>query len=239
MQGLKLTAPPLCCSEDLPPAQDQPSFPTSPPGPRYEVTEPEDTTGQAKRRATSSTTGNRVGPQVSCTELSSDAAASIPPLSHAATITVVCCLRCFVTIVLLCTRDCKRKRWNQHVWVCLFLALYVVNISFIFIVSRTQLWRYEKRKHQEAATAAGADIADLPPPPKKKYKSHKTHQCSTCHKVLSSKYGPTNSSISVHTFLVETGHSQYKGSWYCPDKETVSLTEWKELQINAWRNVAS
>ena len=88
MQGLELTAPPLCCSKHLLPAQDQPSFPSSPPGPHHEVTEPEDTTGQAKRRATSS----RVSPQVLCTGLSRDAAASIPSLSHV-TVTVVGYLR--------------------------------------------------------------------------------------------------------------------------------------------------
>ncbi|XP_065898953.1 uncharacterized protein [Dysidea avara] len=54
MQGLKLTVPSLCSSKNLPPVQDQPSSSPPPPEPHHQITEPEDTTGQARKRTISS-----------------------------------------------------------------------------------------------------------------------------------------------------------------------------------------
>ena len=75
MQGLELTAPPLC-SKNLPPAQDQPSSPP-PPQPHYQIIEPEDTTGQARKR-TISNSGTLGNSQVVCRKLNYEEAASIP-----------------------------------------------------------------------------------------------------------------------------------------------------------------
>ena len=54
MQGLELPAPPLLAATELPPAHDQPLSPPTPPGTAHELPEPQlqDTTGQARRRAT-------------------------------------------------------------------------------------------------------------------------------------------------------------------------------------------
>ncbi|XP_065903579.1 uncharacterized protein [Dysidea avara] len=61
-------------------------------------------------------------------------------------------------------------------------------------VSRTTLWRREKKRIAQAA-AAGVDQ----PMPQKK---HKKHGCRQCHQPLSA----------------ETNHAQYYGKWYCPNK---------------------
>ena len=78
MQGLELPAPPLLAETDLPPAREQPSSPPAPPGPVHHFTEPQDTTGQARRRATAGS-GQRVGPRVLC---------RIIPASHPGTSSV-------------------------------------------------------------------------------------------------------------------------------------------------------
>ena len=62
MQGLELPAPSLLAETDLPPAREQAS---SPPAPVHQFPEPQDTTGQARKRATAGS-GQRVGPQVLC-----------------------------------------------------------------------------------------------------------------------------------------------------------------------------
>ena len=74
MQGLELPAPPLLAEADLPPAREQPLSPPAPPGPVHRFPEPDDTTGQARRRANAGS-GLRVGPRVLCTVVSS---ASLP-----------------------------------------------------------------------------------------------------------------------------------------------------------------
>ena len=63
MQGLYLPNPPPVATTDLPPAQEQPLAPPTPPGPSHQFAEPEDTTGQARIR-TSTGLGTRVGPRV-------------------------------------------------------------------------------------------------------------------------------------------------------------------------------
>ena len=65
MQGLQLPNPPLLAATDLPPAHQQPLSPPTPPGPFHEFSEPEDTTGQARRRTTTGS-GTRGGPRVLC-----------------------------------------------------------------------------------------------------------------------------------------------------------------------------
>ena len=77
MQGLELPAPPLLAEADLPPAREQPLSPPAPPGPVHRFPEPDDTTGQARRRANAGS-GLRVGPRVLCTVVSS---ASLPGTS--------------------------------------------------------------------------------------------------------------------------------------------------------------
>ena len=49
--GLELPALPLLDETDLPPAHKQPLSPPTPPGPVHRFPEPDDTTGQARRRA--------------------------------------------------------------------------------------------------------------------------------------------------------------------------------------------
>ena len=69
MQGLELPAPPLLAAAELLPAHDQPLSPPTPPGTVHKFPEPEDTTGQARRRATTSSI-TPMGPQVLCRVLS-------------------------------------------------------------------------------------------------------------------------------------------------------------------------
>ena len=76
MQGLKLTVPSLCSSKNLPPVQDQPSSSPPPPEPHHQITEPEDTTGQARKRTISSS-GTLGNSQVMYRKLSYEEAASI------------------------------------------------------------------------------------------------------------------------------------------------------------------
>ena len=66
MQALELPSPPLLAETDLPPAREQPLSPPVSPGPVHQFPEPDDTTGQARRRATTGT-GLHVGLQVLCT----------------------------------------------------------------------------------------------------------------------------------------------------------------------------
>ena len=65
MQVLELPEPSLVASTNLPPACDLPLCPPTPPGPLHEFPEPEDTTGQARVRATTGFSA-RVGTQVLC-----------------------------------------------------------------------------------------------------------------------------------------------------------------------------
>ena len=53
-RGLELPASPLLAATELPPrpAHDQPLSPPTPPRTAYEFPEPQDTTGQARRRGT-------------------------------------------------------------------------------------------------------------------------------------------------------------------------------------------
>ena len=64
MQGLELPSPPLLAETDLPPACEQPLSPPVLPGSVHQFPEPDDTTGQARRRAT---TGMGVFVWVLCT----------------------------------------------------------------------------------------------------------------------------------------------------------------------------
>ena len=74
MQGLELPNPPLVAATDLLPAHDQPSSPPTPPGPVYQFPEPEDTTGQARRRATTGLgTATCMPPRVLCRVVSTSA----------------------------------------------------------------------------------------------------------------------------------------------------------------------
>jgi len=85
MQGLELPNPPLLASTDLPPACDQPSSPPTPPGPVHNFPEPEDTTGQARKRATVSS-GIHVGQQIMYRVVS----VSAPNISNSVTVIPVC-----------------------------------------------------------------------------------------------------------------------------------------------------
>jgi len=120
MQGLELKAPPLC-SEDLPPPLDQPCFPASPPGPHHEVTEPEDTTGQAERMATSGTR-TRVGPRVLVSVLSSDVAASLPA-------SVVGCLFCNNLLMVYLLGITRGRRGAITTYKC---VLYITHCTLYY-----------------------------------------------------------------------------------------------------------
>ena len=61
MQGLELPAPPLLAETDLPHACEQPLSLPAPPEPVHRFPEPDDTTGQARRKATAGS-GLCVGP---------------------------------------------------------------------------------------------------------------------------------------------------------------------------------
>ena len=70
MHGLELPASPLLAATELPPrpAHDQPlspPTPPTPPGTAYEFPEPQDTTGQARRRGTTGSSAH-MGPQGLC-----------------------------------------------------------------------------------------------------------------------------------------------------------------------------
>ena len=69
MQGLELPAPPLLAATELPPAHDLPLCPPTPPGTAHKFPEPQDTTGQARRRANTGLS-TRKGSQVLCKILS-------------------------------------------------------------------------------------------------------------------------------------------------------------------------
>lgn len=73
-QGLELSAPPLCAQEDLTPANQQPLSLPTPPAPFHQFPQPEDTSGQARRRGD----GTQMGARVMCTIVPS---ASQPSLS--------------------------------------------------------------------------------------------------------------------------------------------------------------
>ena len=72
MQGLELPDPPLLATTNLLPAHEQPLSPPLPPGPAHEFLRPEDTTGQARRRAAISS-GTCVGQQILCRVVSASA----------------------------------------------------------------------------------------------------------------------------------------------------------------------
>ena len=76
MQGLELSAPPLLAATELPLAYNQSLSSPTPPGTAHKFPEPQDTTRQARRRAT---TGLRtcMGPQVLCKVLSVSAPTTI------------------------------------------------------------------------------------------------------------------------------------------------------------------
>ena len=61
MQGLKLSAPPLCAQEELPPALDLPFSPPTSPTPLHQFPEAANTTVQEEIRA-AVCTGIHVGP---------------------------------------------------------------------------------------------------------------------------------------------------------------------------------
>ena len=63
MQGLEPPASPLLAATELSPVYDQPLSPSTPPGSAHEFPEPQDTTGQARRRATAGLS-TRMGSQV-------------------------------------------------------------------------------------------------------------------------------------------------------------------------------
>ena len=84
MQGLELPAPPLLAATELPPAHDQPLTPSTPPGTAHEFLEPQDTTGQARRRATAGLS-TRMGSQVLCKVLSVSAPTSCSTLNNSST----------------------------------------------------------------------------------------------------------------------------------------------------------
>ena len=85
MQGLELPDPPQLATTNLLPAHEQPSSPPPPPGPAHEFLEPEDTTGQARKRATVSS-GTCVGQQIMCRVVS----VSAPNISNSITVIPVC-----------------------------------------------------------------------------------------------------------------------------------------------------
>ena len=67
MQGLEPPSPPLLAETDLPPAREQPLSPPVPTGPVHQFPEPDDTTGQARRRRATTGSDLPVGPQIQCT----------------------------------------------------------------------------------------------------------------------------------------------------------------------------
>ena len=77
MQGLELCPPPLCAGEDLPPAQDLPHSPPTPPVPCHHNKESESSSGQEGIRADTSI---NMGPQVPCTALPTGSSPSLPVL---------------------------------------------------------------------------------------------------------------------------------------------------------------
>ena len=65
MHGLELPASPLLAATELPPAHDQPLSPPTPLETAHEFSEPQDTTGQARRRGTTGSSAH-MGPQGLC-----------------------------------------------------------------------------------------------------------------------------------------------------------------------------
>ena len=94
-------------------------------------------------------------------------------------------------------------------------------------MSRTTVWRLERKRRQEAAIADGLE---QPPPVQRKHKRHKVHECRQCHQPLSCKCkSDTLTLLYINSMLLaETNHSNYYGSWHCPNvPNAVPLEEWK------------
>ena len=106
MQGLELSTPPLLVTNDLPPANVLPLAPPTPPGPSPDFSEPEDTTGQARRRVATPGLGTHAGPRV----LVSAAPVSAPG-SSCTSIPVCHFGKCVDSVVLFVFRMYNR-RWK-------------------------------------------------------------------------------------------------------------------------------
>ena len=76
--GLDLSLPPLCAQEDLPTAHDLPLSPPTPPTPSHQFSEPESTCEHEGIR-TAADIGTHMGPQMLCTVLPPNFAASLLP----------------------------------------------------------------------------------------------------------------------------------------------------------------
>ena len=83
MQKLELPTPPLLAAKELLPACEQPPSPPAPPELVHQFPEPEDTTGQARRRATAGL-GTRVGSRVLCSVISASLSSTMSSTSSTA-----------------------------------------------------------------------------------------------------------------------------------------------------------
>ena len=114
MQGLELPAPPLLAETDLPSACEQPLSPPTPPGPIHQFPEPEDTTGQARRRATAGS-GHHVYPRVLCSVLSASLPGTISVITTTATPN-----SCPIPTITTATPVYNPKN-NHYIMVCIII----------------------------------------------------------------------------------------------------------------------
>ena len=132
MQGLELPAPPLVAETELLPACEQPPSPPTPPGPAHQFPEPEDTTGQARRRATTGS-GTRVDPRVLCSVVSasslSTTGSTILSTSSAGTQVGVLFTNLLYGMDNLYRRYNRRWRWNLVCRLCCYVIRMYVGLS--------------------------------------------------------------------------------------------------------------
>ena len=178
MQGLELSLPSLCAQEDLPPAHDLPLSPPTPPAPFHQFPEPESTYEHEGIR-TAAGIGTHVGPQVLCTILPPNLAASLPssPMLHSSGGELV------INYSYYCnTKSISQQLQEQKVETTAaskllqYRTYHLCVFMFVESVCHTTLY-YRKRKQQEAA--AGLQQ------PLRKHKKHKQHECQKCHQALS------------------------------------------------------
>ena len=135
--------------------------------------------------------GARSGPRVLCSVVaaSTTPAATIDATtmeSSSSTVPTVFNLKPFKYVMVLYVGSATRGGSGNAYVVFALYTLYVGDIILVGrtekTVSRTTLWRWEKRKREEAA-AAGESL----PLAKRKHKKHKVHDCHFCNRPLSCK----------------------------------------------------
>ena len=112
---------------------------------------------------------------------------------------------------------------------CMHCAWILVCLASVGTISRTKQWRLQRKRRMETAAAAGLDHL---PPPKRKHKQHKKHECRQCHQSLNCKcYMDMLILLFIEYTLADTGHTNYYGTWHCPNvPNAVPVEEWKVEQ---------